>query len=161
MPEIRIIDVPVTVLATPDYSAGDSIGAAITSTALTISDVARRSLVGTIKSVILADSANQKLDIDVVFFKSAPTASTFVDNAAITIAQADLEKIVGCVSIVPADYKSYTSNAVAVKSGLDIPFKCDTDRSMRCALIARTTINFAGADDLHLQVGVLVEEANM
>jgi hypothetical protein len=84
---------PTVTAATTNYTAGDCIGGKMTvPSAFSTSQ-------GTLKRIIMVDEGAEAQDVDVVIFKADPSASTFTDNAACAIADADLLKIVDVIPI--------------------------------------------------------------
>lgn len=101
------------------YAAGQCLGALQTlPSALFTIDHDRRQAVLT--GLVVHDLTNQKSALDVVIFDSNPSATTFTDNAALDIADADLPKIIARISVLAADYVSYADNAEATLKGLGI-----------------------------------------
>lgn len=135
---------------TSAYASGDLLGAK-----LTLSSAIRTSGgTGIIESIVLTDLAKQNAQIDVVFFDSNPSATTFTDNAALDIADADLEKIIGHVTIYASDYISFSDNAVATVRNLGLAFQASGSDDIYACLVVRGTPTYA-ADDLALRVTIL------
>jgi len=78
---------------------------------------------GILQSIVLGDLAIQDGGIDVVIFNSEPSSTTFTDNSALDIADADIPKIIDVVTIVSSDYKDFVDNSVAVKTTIGVPIK--------------------------------------
>ena len=138
--------------ATP-YSAGDLLGGK-----LTLNQAVRvPPQSGLIHSLTLTDKAKQDADIDVVFFLADPDNTTFTDNGALDVDDADLVKILGVVSIVAADYVDFADNSVATKTSLGLPFRLTTkdEHALYACLVARGTPTYSAAADLKLTVGIL------
>ena len=85
-----VIEIEVAV-DTAIYASGDLIGAK-----LTLPAPAKR---GKIVSVVLIDQAAQSAVIDVMFWSANPGATTFADNGALDVADADLDNAIGIVPI--------------------------------------------------------------
>lgn len=112
---------------------------------------------GILQSVIIQDLSAQSGALDVVVFDSNPTATTFTDNAALDIADADLPKVIGVVSIVAGDYDSFVDNVVATKNGIGLPIKSiasNTEPVLWVALVSRDTKTYI-ADELSVALGIL------
>lgn len=142
-----------TVSATPDYTTGDNMGGKIT-----IEKIGRLHRLidsrGIIQSVVITDKSGQNLDIDVIFFDSDPSGTTFTDNAALTIVDADLVKIVGTVLV--NTWSAFAANGVGFETNLGIPFDLGSaNASLFAALVARNSHNLASTSDLTLRVGIL------
>lgn len=84
---------PTVTAAATNYTAGDCIGGKMAVPS------AFTSTEGTLKRIVMADEGAEAQDVDVVVFNADPSASTFTDNAACAIADADLLKIVDVISI--------------------------------------------------------------
>jgi hypothetical protein len=136
---------------TAAYAAGDLIGGKLTLSSV----VPITAGSGIIHSVVLADQANQKSKIDVVFFNSDPSGTTFTDQAALDVADADLLKIVGVITIETFYYIAFADNAVATKTSSGLVFKLATGTTLYACLVSRGTPTFAAATDLQLSVKIL------
>lgn len=102
------------------YSAGDVLGVL-----MTITNAARDTgLGGRIRSVGMFDEgANGEVDdIDIFFFGDNPSGSTFTNNGALAIVDADGPKIVGAVQLGEIFDTGDGKWLQAV--GLDIPYVC-------------------------------------
>lgn len=107
-----------------------------------------------LQQVVIKDLSNQSADIDVIFFDSNPTATTFTDNAALDIADADIDKVLGIVSVVASDYAASNDSSVATKlTGLVLKNNSDTNKVWVC-LVSRGTPTYV-ADELSIAFGVL------
>jgi hypothetical protein len=134
------------------YTSGDLIGDKLT----LASAVDRSGSSGLIQSVTLVDLAKQNADIDVVFFLGDPSSTTFTDQAALDIADADMSKIIGYAQVL--NYASFNDNAVGFVGNLVIPFVQDPsggDQTIYAALVCRGTPTYVSASDLVLTVGIL------
>lgn len=112
---VKVSGTAVGATTTP-YSAGDLIGNKLTLSGLY--PVATADPVMT--QVTVQDLSNQKSAMTIVLFESDPANTTFTDNAALDIADADLPKIIGIVGIAPSDYVSFADNAVATVLSLQM-----------------------------------------
>lgn len=138
------------VSVSPAYSLGDLIG-----TKLTLAGPGY----GIVESIILVDQANQKSAIDVVFFQSNPTATTFTDNGALDIDDTDMLRIIGTVSILAANYISLADNAVATIQ-CNLPYYLNPDGqngaiSLYACLVARGTPTYVATTDVQIGVGIV------
>lgn len=132
------------------YASGDLIGGK-----LSIANAARVAAgSGTIQGVVLADQAKQDAAIDVVFFSADPTGTTFTDQAALDVADADNLNIIGVIKILASDYSDFNDNSNATKSSQGLPFKLASGTSIYAALVCRGTPTYAAATDLQLKVKI-------
>ena len=142
-----VITVTPTVSTTPAYASGDAVGGK-----LTLPNAVRLAGgVGIIRSIVLTDKGKQNAAIDVVVFRADPTATTFTDNAALSVADADLLSIAGVVSVAAADYAAFVDNSVATKSGLGLAVNSITTTLYAC-LVTRGTPTYTASSDLQLTV---------
>lgn len=93
------------------YATGDLVGPKQTLTGAGFTGV----YTGIIQSVTITDLDNQAADFDLVIFSSNPSGTTFTDNAAFDIADADLPKVV-CVIQVTTNV-AFSDNAVIIANG--------------------------------------------
>lgn len=137
-----IISVSPTV-DTNIYASGDLVGGK-----LTLTDAA---LAGPTKVVLQAveivDLAKQSVALDVVLFGANPSATTFTDNAAFDIDDADLPKVLGVVSVTT--WYAFNDNSVGQARGLSLPVT--STGSLYAALVSRATPTFAAATDVTIR----------
>ena len=152
--DIAILEGTPTV-DTSAYASGDLIG----DDKITLGDaVISRGYGGLIESVVITDLGKQSASIDVVFFTSDPSGTTFTDNAALDIADTDLVKIVGVAAV--ADWYAFNDNSVGQVLNLALPFVLRDDENLYAALVSRGTPTYASTSDLTLRVGVLRNPAS-
>ena len=120
----KMISVTPTVTAsTTNYTAGDCVGSKQTVSGIfpAIPGSGQGLFVG------MADQGAEGKNIDVVIFHTNPSSSTFTDNGACTVADADLSKI-ACVVEIRSHYSftdngfssGYTPGCLAVAGGTDV-----------------------------------------
>lgn len=126
---------------TAAYTAADFLG-----TKLTFTNAARAAAgSGIIESIIIRDLDNQKAALDLVFFHTDPTATTFTDNGAVEFADADVLNAIGFISVLAADYittQTTGGNAVATKL-INLPFKLPLGLTFYAGAIVRGTPTYA------------------
>lgn len=119
----RTISVAPTV-DTSAYASGDLVGPKQTLTdagaGAGLGSSTGGQLTGIIHSVTITDLENQSADFDLVVFSSNPSNTTFTDNAAFDIADADLPKVV-CVIQVTTNV-AFNDNAVIIANGTNCVF---------------------------------------
>lgn len=149
--QTAVVQVTPTV-ETSAYADGDLVGEKLTLT--NAGRIEGGSLI--VHSIVLADKAKQSAALDVVFFFADPSGTTFTDNAALDVADADLEKIAGVVSIAASDYADFNDNSVATVRNIgllvDLP---DGERDLYACLVTRGTPTYVETDDVDLSVGIL------
>ncbi len=137
------------VLATPNYTSGDLIGGKQE----LLNAVEEEEGGGIIRGVSIADAANQKLQIDAVFFNANPSNTTFTENSALVVHADDLDKIIGAV--VVGTYFAFNANAFGQPSGeVRIPFILGGGTSLFLAMISRGAHNLAAVTDLDVRVAI-------
>jgi hypothetical protein len=109
---------------------------------------------GLLQSITVQDLSNQKGALDVVIFDSDPSGTTFTNNAAFDVADADIVKIIGVVSIIPSDYIGFADSSVATKSGLAIPVAVAAGRNLYACVVSRGTPTYT-ANELGIAFGFL------
>lgn len=138
----RTLDLTPTVTAGA-YTANDVIGGLLTLPMERVS--------GLIEDVVVIDDANQSAAIDLYFFDEAPTA--IADNAAFAPTIADLQKLIGVVSVAGGDYTTVNSNAYATKA-LDVGFESKQAFNIYVYAVVTGTPTFAATTDLTLRFKV-------
>jgi hypothetical protein len=138
--------------STAAYTAKDNIGGLMTM------QLAKGHLSGVIQTLVLSDAAAQAKEMDVVFFNANPTTSTFTDNAALIVSDADLKKICGVATVTASDYKvfnvSSTSNCVASVNP-SIQFHLNNTSVLYLGMVDRSAYDAAATTDLGLIVSIL------
>lgn len=135
-----------TVSAVTTYTAGDCIGTKQTLTGVTNSSA-------TLVSLSVNDEGAEAQDMDVLIFKADPSNSTFTDNAACAVADADLASLVGVISL--RDHYALSDNGLSV--GLtDLPLNGAT--SFYAVAVARGSgYTYDATDALTFVYGVRID----
>lgn len=144
-----IKQLPLTV-STSAYADGDNIGGLLTFTDSRILAPSDK----VVHSITLADKSAQNAPMDVVFFRVSPENTTFTDNAALDINDADLFEIVGTVSIIADDYVQYATNSAATVTAIGLPVD-SKKTAVYIALVSRGTPTYTSISDLQLTVNYL------
>jgi len=134
-------------LSTAPYSAGDLLGTLLTCAA---SRVAGQGFV--IFDATVTDLGKQNQPLDIVFFDGAPSATTFTDNGALDVADADLPKVRGYVNLGTANYCDFSDNSVA-SDRVDRAVNPASGTLWYCA-VTRGTPTY-GTADLTISLGLL------
>lgn len=146
---IIVEDTPV-VEATPDYAAGDLMGGKIVLTRAVRGSGAHS---GVIQSVIITDLAKQSVNIDVLFFDADPSNSTYTENAAFDVDDADLLNLVGVAAV--NDWSDFSDNSVGQALNVGIPFHLNTGTTLYAVMVTRGVHDLASTSDLTLRIGIL------
>lgn len=144
-----IIQKAITV-NTDAYTASDCIGGKQTVATARLEKPSDRVL----NTVIVADKAQQKAAMNIIFFKADPATSTLTNNAAIDISDADLLEIIGVVEVTADDYIDFADNSVACVGAIGIPIDSDTG-SFYFTIQAVGTPTYVAVADLHVTLGML------
>ena len=90
-----------------------------------------------------------------MFFDSNPSATTFTNNAALDIADSDIDRIIGVVSVAATDYAAFSDNSVATVKGIAMPYQCVEDEgTVYVAFVSRGTPTYA-LRELSCSIGTL------
>lgn len=142
-------------IETDAYVAGDLIG-----TKLSFANAVRgvgggSNETGLLQSVIITDLAKQSANLDVVFFDTNPSNTTFTDNAAFDPHDTDLLTIIVVVAVT--DWKDFNDNSIGQTLNLAIPFDLGGDTTLYAAIVSRGTPTYASTSDLTVRVGILAD----
>ena len=135
-------------ISTSAYASGDLVG---TKMEFMIASGLSAENSAYLSQVVLLDKAAQGSPLDLIVFSSDPVNTTFTDNAALAIDDADLDKVAAVVSII--DYVSFVDNAVAdVHVGRVL--QADEDGKVYACLVARAAPIYGSTSDLTVRLGV-------
>jgi len=110
---------------------------------------------GVLQSITLQDLAKKNAAMEIFLFKST-SLTTYTDNAALDISDADLGNCIGWAEITASDYKSLADNSVACVSNLGLPIKsAPATKSLYCVMRTTGTPTYLGTIDLKLTFGIL------
>lgn len=110
---------------------------------------------GIVLTVAITDLAKQSVPIDVVFFDTNPSNTTFTLNAAFDIDDADIINALPVVHVT--DWTDFNDNSIGQPlSPPNLAFDLrKTGGTLYAALVARGAPTYASTTDLTLRVGVL------
>lgn len=138
------------VVDTNAYTAGDFLGTAIL-------ELTNASYIGggVLHTISVVDLTKQSAAIDLLFFSTACTNTTFTNNAALDVNDTDALTFIGHVSILATDYSALADNSVATVRNVGLTFNAaDGSKSLYCAPVARGTPTYA-ASELRLKFSFL------
>ncbi len=138
---VGVLSQTPTVSASPDYSTGDVIGAKLTFQPVVLA----AGHDATIQAVTVQCKVANTAAMDLVLFNADPSASTFTDNAALSVDAADLPKIIGTINITK--WTSLGTPSVGEGNNLAFPVELATTAAYG-VLVARGTVNLASTSDL-------------
>jgi len=136
------------------YASGDLIGGKLTFSKV----MANIESSGVLREVHVYDKAKQAVTLTLILFSSDPTGTTFTDQAAFDVADADLDKIVAIVPL--STHLSLNDNSVTYATGLAIPVRStdvtdrDTRRTLYGALMSGGTPTYAAATDVKVRLAI-------
>lgn len=134
---------------TAAYAAGELIGGKLTLSFATASSV----FTGIISNVTIIDKDKEAADLDVVFFDTDPSSTTFTDQAAFDPADADLLNII-CTVSVTTDV-AFSDNGISYANNVNCPFITPSSTTIYAAIVSRGTPTYTTSSDLLLRVGIL------
>lgn len=140
------------VISTSAYANGDCVGGLQTISSAVNAD----GLAAYLHSITIVDESAQDTAFSFIFFSENPSASTFADNAAISIAAADRDKILGVVAAGSTDYFPVGSGlSVASLRGLGLSLDTGAEgNDLWVAAIANEAGTYAGTDGLIFRFGL-------
>ncbi len=150
-PPITIFSTATPTVDTSAYASGDLIGGKLTFN----NALGDQSGTGAVNSIKIVDQAAQASDLDLVIFSSNPTNTTFTDQVALDIADADLSKVVAVITLGSSTRFSFADNSVHYIGSLYIPVQGATSNTVLYgALVSRGTPTFAASTDVSVTLGV-------
>lgn len=136
------------------YAQNDLIGAQIS-----IAGAFRSTAVmtGVLQSIVVADKSTMQASIDFVFFHTNTTGTTYTNDSALTLDDADLVgKCQGHVSIYNSDYVAFAANTEATLRAIGLPIKATTGTTLYAAAINRSSApQYTSTGDLSVTFGIL------
>lgn len=130
------------------HSIGDCVGGKITFLNCSRYGV----LTGQIRGLLVSDLDGNAKNLDLILFSSDPSATTFTDNAALDIADADLTKIVTYIEMTT--HKGFTDNSVTYSEDLSRVFETSSDMALYGTLIAREARTETNAASIQIKLKV-------
>lgn len=142
----------VCVAITPDddaaYTANDVVATEDATDPLSFASVFRTNVnSGTLNSIQITNTEADAVGWRVVLFDADPSASTTTDGSGLTVADADLTKIVGQVSV--ADCTSYADNELCQATGVGLAID-GAATGIYAALITPGTPQWAAAQTVNV-----------
>lgn len=134
---------------TSAYATGELIGGKLTLTNATAYTVYS----GIISNVTIIDKDKEGADLDVVFFDTDPTATTFTDQAAFDPADADALNIICTISLTTD--VAFANNGLSYANNQNCPFKTNSSNTIYAAIVSRGSPTYTSSSDLLLRVGIL------
>lgn len=150
---VLITATPAT-LSTTGHVDGDCIG-----TKLTFTNAAREAGgSGVVNSVMLYDLNNVGVAVELVLFNTNTSGSTvFTDNAALDIADGDMDKIMGWTAI--DTFSAFNDTQIGIPTPADhinFPFQCaSTSRDIYGVMVGTASATYSATADLGVRLGIV------
>ena len=149
---VLITATPAT-LSLTGYADGDCIG-----TKLTFTNAARAAGgSGIVNSAMLYDLNNQGVGIELALFDTDPSGTTFTDNAALDIVDADMPKLMGFIAVDTFSAFSDTQLGIPTPGDtISLPFKCaSTTRDIYGVMVGTAAATYTATADLGVRLGIV------
>ena len=141
---------------TAAYASGDCVGGKLQFTGA-LADNSRSGLITSVRMSNLANAVSQSIQYSLLIFDSDPTATTFTDNVALDVADADLTRVVAVIDIPTSALFTLADNNVHYVSGLSVPVRANSTSltgTLFGALVARGAADFDAATDINIQLAI-------
>lgn len=138
---------PTITVTAGAYTANDVVGGVVTLTgAARVSGTAT-----TLTRLSLMDAANQKAQLEILFFNANPSASTFTNDAAPVIHANDIAKYVGRVTVYASDYVTINSKALVCLANIGLAMK-PVSADLYMVICTPGTPTYAATSDLTMSL---------
>ena len=104
-----------------------------------------------INSAVIVDKADQGIALNLILFNSLPTIAS-ADNAALALADDQLEKFAGSIAFAAADYIDATNGKAVLKGGLNLGVQPDTDTKYFYAILQAKGAGTFAADSIDVKL---------
>lgn len=161
MPRYTLDDVvvirPTITVDTAIYAALDCLGAAATTSVVTLTDAMRNEGGrGVLQSVSVYDDDNEKNPITLLFFNAAPASGTYTGNGALSLSSGDKSKYLGKVQIGASDYETLGGDAFACVRNIGLPVHAvGSPHLYMIPLVTSGTPTYTAATDIKMALGFL------
>lgn len=145
---MHVIDITGATIAvnTTAYANNDLVGTKIT----VAGELPAEGMI--LVGVILHDLDSQAAALDLVLFDSNPSGTTFTNNSALDIADADLPKVAGVVSIPAANYRAFADSSVATVKDFVLPIRPVSSGTFYAALASSSATPTYSANGVSLKL---------
>lgn len=106
-----------------------------------------------LEKITVIDLALQNSALDFVFFSTNPSATTFTVNGALTVADADCDRITAIAQVLSAHYIGFADNSVACVN--DKIFLKGHNSNIYIAVVARGTPDYVTTGDIRFKFEVI------
>jgi|SRR5579872_339991 len=130
------------------YATGQLLGLVQTFTGV----VRNAGLGAVVDTITLYDNSKQNAAVDVIFFNTATISTTYTDKATLVIAASDVTALAGHVSVLSANYASFSANSIATLTNVGLRLKPTPGTIGYVLLVCRGTPTYANSTDLSLAI---------
>lgn len=141
---LATVAVTPTVVATPDYTTGMTMGGIMTFASI-LRATGKTAYAVSLR--VITKIANTAA-LDAFVFSASPTASTTTDNAAFLLSATDAPALMGVISLATTDWVSGGSAISVGYKEARIPITGAAATSLYVVLVARGTFNLGSTSDL-------------
>jgi len=78
-----------------------------------------------LQGITIHDPDSQSAVFEIIIFGKNPSGSTFTNNSAVTVVDADLPSIQAYAEVAAADYIAFADNSIAMVKDLALPLKSE------------------------------------
>lgn len=148
---------PTITVDTSIYAALDCLGAAASSSVVTLTNAMRVSGgTGLLQSVVVYDDDNEKAAITFLFFNAAPASGTYTGNGALSLSSGDKAIYLGRVDVATTDYFTVGGDAVASVKNIALPVQAVGSANLYAIpVVTSGTPTYTSSGDLQLAFGFL------
>jgi len=149
--------IPTTAATPAAYAAGDVVGTKLSFTGAVRGAVGGETpaFTGLVTQVTMTDLGAEGKNMELVLFCQDPSGTTFTDNGALDIADADLVKV--CGSALVNSHSAFADNGFSQAQNLAIPIDLSSSgaTTLYGALVAREAVTLDADGVLKVFVGIV------
>jgi len=134
------------------YADGDLVG-----TKMTLTDILPHGKGGILSTVTVHDLDAQNAALQLLIWDTNPSNTTFTNNGALAVADADLPNIIARIAIAATDYTSLADNSVGCVTQIAIPVKAAIQGILYAALVSDGATPTYTANGLSVTFGLVVD----
>lgn len=110
-----------------------------------------------LQSLVVKSKVATANPMHLIFLNEAPAAAYGANNSAYALADTDLSKVIGCVSVVAGDWNvANTLNYVATVKNIGLPLQALAgSRDLYVIVVSGGIVTFGAAGDLLIDIGLM------
>jgi hypothetical protein len=133
------------------YASGASIGGL-----LSFTNAARAAAgSGLIQACTASFASGVQPTMDVVFFNATPSGSTVTDKTAVSVATADLSKVIGVIHLSDFTLLGISAPSFGQAQQQSLPFTLPSGTTVYAVVIARSAITLTSTSDMTASIRIL------